>query len=91
MTKPVSSYVRVSWKRPAQGATEAFEREGWFYNEPLFVPSPGPPVSGCRSLSMRRLTSRIVVLDATTLEWAAQRMIPQVIPFHFPGQLVPAA
>jgi beta,beta-carotene 9',10'-dioxygenase len=72
------------------GAAQSFVRDGWFFNEPLFVAGPcGAGIVMSIVFDAAERTSRLVMLDPETLELAAQTKLPQLIPFHFHGGFVP--
>jgi len=74
-----------------QGLTKSFQREGWYPNEPVFVAAPfarseDEGVLIAIVLDVAARASRLVILDAASLELLAHAQLPQVVPFHFHGQ-----
>ena len=73
------------------GNTRRFEQPGWHANEPLFVQAPGTTeedegVVITIVLDATSGKSRVVVLDAQSLELIAHAELPQRVPFYFHGQ-----
>lgn len=75
----------------SERSVKRFRREGWFPNEPLFVPRPQAEAEDDGVLlaivvDAEAGAGRLIVLDAQTLELRAHAQLPQLVPFHFHGQ-----
>lgn len=71
----------------------AWEREGCFAGEPLFVPRPGSDREADGLILSVILDgaaerSALLVLDAQTLDEVARADLPHIVPFHFHGRHV---
>ncbi|MGE0550512.1 MAG: carotenoid oxygenase family protein [Kofleriaceae bacterium] len=74
----------------------AFGRDGWYFDEPLPVPAPGglaedDGVVLSTVFDARTQRGKLVVLDARSLDLIALADLPQIVPFYFHGQWLPAA
>ncbi len=78
------------------GSVQQFTHPDWYVTEPLFVPSldarsEDEGVVLVLTLDARTQTSRVVLLDAASMELMANAPLPQRIPFHFHGQFLARA
>jgi carotenoid cleavage dioxygenase-like enzyme len=75
--------------------TRAWEEDGCYPGEPVFVAEPGAEAENAGALlsvvlDARAGTSFLLVLDAATLEERARASVPHHIPFSFHGQFARA-